>query len=81
MEFACELLHTSKAFHTMVCKRLEIICHEDIDTMPQPLDRAVRQGRARAVERVVTGKSIGEARLMDRQRHPLDVPSAKSREG
>jgi hypothetical protein len=23
MEFACELLHTSKAFHSMVCNRLE----------------------------------------------------------
>ena len=25
MEFAVELVHTSKAFHSMVCKRLEII--------------------------------------------------------
>ena len=32
MEFACELLHTSKGFHTMVCNRLELISHEDIDT-------------------------------------------------
>lgn len=31
MEFACELLHTSKAFCTMVTNRLEIISHEDID--------------------------------------------------
>jgi replication-associated recombination protein RarA len=36
MEFACELLHTSKAFHSMVCKRLEIISHEDIDTQADP---------------------------------------------
>lgn len=28
MEFACELIHTGKAFHTMVCNRLEVICHE-----------------------------------------------------
>jgi hypothetical protein len=25
MEFACELMHTSRAFHTMVCNRLEVI--------------------------------------------------------
>jgi hypothetical protein len=36
MEFACELLHTSKAFHTMVCNRLEVICHEDLDTLAAP---------------------------------------------
>ncbi len=30
MEFACELGHTSKAFVSMVCNRLEFICHEDI---------------------------------------------------
>ena len=37
MEFAVELLHTSKAFHSMVCKRLEIISHEDIDTNANPM--------------------------------------------
>ena len=31
-----ELIHTSKAFHSMVCKRLEIISHEDIDTQTDP---------------------------------------------
>jgi hypothetical protein len=36
MEFAVELMHTSKAFHSMVCKRLEIISHEDIDTQAEP---------------------------------------------
>ena len=36
MEFACELLHTGKAFHSMVCNRLEVICHEDLDTMAAP---------------------------------------------
>ena len=36
MEFACELIHTSKAFCTMVCNRLEIISHEDIDTQLDP---------------------------------------------
>jgi replication-associated recombination protein RarA len=36
MEFAVELLHTSKNFFSMVCKRLEIISHEDIDTGAAP---------------------------------------------
>ena len=36
MEFACEMLHTSKGFHTWVCKRLQIISHEDIDTQADP---------------------------------------------
>ena len=36
MEFAVELMHTSKAFHSLVCKRLEIISHEDIDTQADP---------------------------------------------
>ena len=36
MEFAVELIHTSKAFCTMVTNRLEIISHEDIDTVSQP---------------------------------------------
>jgi hypothetical protein len=36
MEFACELLHTSKAFHSMVCNRLEVIGHDDLDTLAAP---------------------------------------------
>lgn len=36
MEFAVELMHTSKAFHSMVCNRLEVICYEDIDTIAAP---------------------------------------------
>jgi replication-associated recombination protein RarA len=36
MEYAVELMHTSKAFHSLVCKRLEIISHEDIDTQADP---------------------------------------------
>ena len=37
MEFAVELMHTSKSFFSMVCKRLEIISHEDIDTGANPM--------------------------------------------
>lgn len=37
MRFAVELHHTSKGFGTMVCNRLEIISHEDIDNQLQPM--------------------------------------------
>lgn len=36
MRFAVELHQTSKAFAVMVCNRLEIISHEDIDSMAAP---------------------------------------------
>lgn len=36
MEIASELMHTSRNFHTMVCNRLQVISHEDIDTISQP---------------------------------------------
>jgi len=36
MQFAIELMHTSKAFNSMVCKRLQVIAHEDIDNMARP---------------------------------------------
>jgi hypothetical protein len=36
MEFAVELIHSSKAYCSMACNRLEIISHEDIDTERAP---------------------------------------------
>ena len=36
MEFAVELMHTSKAFHTMTCNRLLVISYEDCDSISQP---------------------------------------------
>ena len=36
MECAVELMHSSKAFLSMVCKRLQVISHEDIDTQANP---------------------------------------------
>ena len=36
MQFAVELIHTSKAFCTMVTNRLEIVSHEDIDIIAAP---------------------------------------------
>lgn len=36
MEFAVELMHTSKAYTTLVCNRLQVISHEDVDTAMSP---------------------------------------------
>ena len=63
MEFAVELMHTSKAFHSMVCNRLEVICHEDLDTLAAPhVFPFVAASLAASRDRYA--KSIGEARLM-----------------
>jgi hypothetical protein len=63
MEFAVELMQTSKAFHSMVCNRLEVICHEDLDTLAAPhVFPFVAASLAASKERY--SKSIGEARLM-----------------
>jgi hypothetical protein len=54
MEFAVKLMHSSKAFHSMFCNRLEVICHEDLDTMVAPqvfpfvAHRSQRHGSATA---------------------------------
>ena len=80
MEFAVELLHTSKAFHSMVCNRLEVICHEDLDTLAAPwvvpfVATALAQSRDRY------SKSIGEARLMVGNAIRMMCRSPKSRAG
>jgi hypothetical protein len=83
MQFAVELIHTSKAYTTMVCNRLEIISHEDIDAMKAPhvapfVKAAAEQARAwydnadgnPGKSRMAVGNAI---RLMSR--------APKSREG
>jgi replication-associated recombination protein RarA len=61
MQFACELMHTSKAFFTAVCNRLEIVSHEDVGV------RMAIQFTATCVEqakRHYSADKIGPARLM-----------------
>jgi replication-associated recombination protein RarA len=80
MEFAVELMHTSKAFHTMVCNRLEIVCHEDLDTIAAPhVFPFVAASLAASKERYA--KSIGEARLMVGNAIRIMCRSPKSRAG
>ena len=80
MEFAVELMHTSKAFHSMVCNRLEVICHEELDTLAAPwvvpfVAAALAQSRDRY------SKSIGEARLMAGNAIRMMARAPKSRAG
>ncbi|RXG96113.1 hypothetical protein [Bradyrhizobium zhanjiangense] len=80
MEFAVELMHTSKAFHTMVCNRLEVICHEDLDTLAAPhVFPFVAASLAASRDRY--SKSIGEARLMIGNAIRMMCRSPKSRAG
>jgi replication-associated recombination protein RarA len=79
MEFACELIHTSKAFHSMVCNRLEV-CQEDLDTLAAPyVFPFVAASLAASRERY--SKSIGEARLMVGNVIRIMCRSPKSRAG
>ena len=51
MEFAVELMHSAKAFHSMVCNRLEVICHED--HAAGTMGRAVRRNGTRTIQRAL----------------------------
>jgi hypothetical protein len=80
MEFACELIHTSKAFHAMVCNTLEVICHEDLDTLAAPhVFPFVAASLAASRDRY--SKRIGEARLMVGNCIRMMARSPKSRAG
>ena len=81
MEFAVELMHTSKAFHSMVCKRLEIISHEDIDTQADP---AIVPFVATAVAQAMRWydpEKIGASRMAIGNAIRLMSRAKKSREG
>jgi replication-associated recombination protein RarA len=81
MEFAVELMHTSKQFHTMVCNRLEIICHEDIDNLADPciapfVKAAMDQARA-----WYDTHKMGKSRMPVGNAIRLMARAKKSREG
>ncbi len=62
MQFASELLHTSKAFFTAVCNRLEIISHEDVGVPEAILFVATCVEQAKRFHK--PPPDIGPARLM-----------------
>ena len=81
MVFAVELIHTSKAFTSMVCKRLEIISHEDIDTQSQPhIVPFVATCTAQAMKWYDPDK-LGASRMAVGNAIRLMCRAAKSREG
>ena len=73
MEFAVELMHTSKAFHSMACNRLEVICHEDLDTLAAPWVVPFVSTAPRTVEGTVQ-QEHRRSPAGGRQRDPHDVP-------
>ena len=80
MEFACELIHSGKAFHTMVCNRLIVICHEDFDTLAAPhVFPFVAASVAASKERY--SSKLGEARLMLANCIRMMARAPKSRAG
>jgi len=80
-EFAVELMQTSKAFHSMVCKRLQIVSHEDIDTGSQPhVVPFVRAACEQALAWYDPEKS-GASRLAIGNAIRMMARAAKSREG
>ena len=81
MEFACELMHTSRAFASMVCKRLEIISHEDISTDADPtIVVFVATAVAQAMKWYDPDK-LGASRMAIGNAIRLMCRAAKSREG
>ena len=81
MRFAVELHLTSKSFCTMVTNRLEIISHEDIDTMAAPwiipyVRTACEQARA-----WYDPKKIGKSRMAIGSCIRLMCRAPKSRQG
>lgn len=80
MEFACELMHTSKALFSMAVNRLEVISHEDIGLAdPQAVvfvATAVEQAR-----RHYDAEKPGKHRLMVGNAIRILCRAKKSREG
>jgi replication-associated recombination protein RarA len=81
MEFAVELMHTSNAFHSMVCKRLEIISHEDIDTQADPAIVPFVAAAVAQAMRWYDPEKLGASRLAIGSAIRLMCRAQKSREG
>ncbi|MBA4033195.1 MAG: hypothetical protein C0480_01125 [Bradyrhizobium sp.] len=83
MQFAVELIHTSKPFTSMVCKRLQVISHEDIDTISQP--HVVPFVKAACEQAIAWYDSdvakLGKTRMAVGNAIRMMARAAKSREG
>ena len=74
-------MHTSKAFHSMVCKRLQIISHEDIDTGAQPHIVPFVKAACEQAMAWYDPEKLGASRLAIGNAIRLMCRAAKSREG
>src|SRR3954469_21470995 len=81
MEFAVELIDTSKGFHTMVCNRLEIISHEDIDTTADPTIVPFVKAACEQARTWYDEKKPGKSRMPIGNVIRLMCRAKKSREG
>jgi replication-associated recombination protein RarA len=81
MECACELLHTSKGFTTLVANRLEIISHEDIDTAASPHIVPFVATCAEQARRWYDPVKIGKSRMAIGNAIRMMARAPKSREG
>jgi replication-associated recombination protein RarA len=81
MEFAVELVHTSKAFCSMVGNRLEIISHEDIDCLAQPHIVPFVRAASQQAREFWTREKPGKARLPIGNAIRIMCRAKKSREG
>jgi replication-associated recombination protein RarA len=81
MEFAVELLHTSRAFHSMVCKRLQIVSHEDINTGAAPHIVPFVKAACEQAMAWYDPDKLGASRLAIGNAIRLMCRAAKSREG
>lgn len=81
MEFASELIHTSKPFCSMVANRLEVISHEDIDALGQPHIIPFVRAASEQAKDWWTKEKPAKARLPIGNAIMLMCRAAKSREG
>jgi replication-associated recombination protein RarA len=81
MEFAVELVHTSKAFTSMVGNRLEVISHEDIDCISQPHIVPFVRAASQQARELWSAEKPGKARLPIGNAIRLMCRAKKSREG
>ena len=80
-EFAIELMHTSKAFHSMVCKRLQVIAHEDVDTQADPAIVPFVRAACEQSKEWYDPDKLGSSRLAIGNAIRLMCRAKKSREG
>jgi replication-associated recombination protein RarA len=80
-EFACELIHTSKNYRSMVANRLEIISHEDICCMTQPHIVPFVRAAAQQSKELWDDNKPGKGRLPLGNAIRLMCRARKSREG